>query len=140
MWVLQLTKGELLVANLFSYCENNPVNHSDPSGYLGKHWWTSVKWVGRIIDSIIIVVSLGKSYASAKVLKAFLKANKNKLIYQVRGKLVKMFGSTIARMLPLVFDLATTIIGSSIGDMLAKALDYADKWFGYKRSNGYILN
>ena len=28
------TQGNILGANLFAYCENNPINDSDPSGYL----------------------------------------------------------------------------------------------------------
>ncbi|MPN50945.1 hypothetical protein SDC9_198585 [bioreactor metagenome] len=53
---------------------------------------------------------------------------------------MKKFGSTIAIMLPTALNLALTIFGTSPGEIIARALDYADKWFGHKRNNKYILN
>ena len=126
--------------NPFAYCENDPVNAIDECGYLGRYWWNSVKWVSRIIDVIIIAVSLGRTYMSYKALKQFLKVNKNRVVYQIRGKILEYFGWSIVRVLPTVIEIALTLFGTSIGEMIAKALDYIDSWWGYKRSNGYILN
>ena len=39
--ILHMTKGEVLGANLFVYCENNPVMKSDPSGYFS--WYNFAK-------------------------------------------------------------------------------------------------
>lgn len=38
----------------------------------------------------------------------------------------------------MVVDLALTIFGTSIGDLIAKALDYADPWWRKTRNNKYI--
>lgn len=37
-------------------------------------------------------------------------------------------------------DIALILFGPSIGDLIAKALDYIDPWWGFRRSNGYIFN
>ena len=36
------TQGEILGANLFAYCNNNPVNFADPTGYTTKKFWNYV--------------------------------------------------------------------------------------------------
>lgn len=54
--ILQATQGELLGANLFAYCRNNPVMNSDPSGY-----WV----VAAIISGILnVAVNYIAQYAS----------------------------------------------------------------------------
>ena len=126
--------------NPFAYCENNPVNCSDVTGCLKKHWWNNVEYVANIIDAILIVASLGKSYMSYRALIKFLKKNKNKVLYKVRGKIVQLFGWSVGSLLGGVIDVALTLFGNSIGKLIAKALDYCDSWFGYTRSNGYIFN
>lgn len=130
----------VLSANLFSYCENNPVINIDPWGYLGKHWWNSVKWVGRAIDVLLIVISAGKTHMAMKALRTFLKKNKNKVVYQIRGKILSLFGRTVASALPQILEVAFTLLGTSLGELIAKAIDYADKWWGFKRNNGYLFN
>ena len=59
--ILQLTQGELLGANLFTYCVNNPVNYRDPSGY----WPWFVHW-GIIIGELLGLGSFIKSGAYIK--------------------------------------------------------------------------
>ena len=41
--ILKATKDFQAGCDVYSYCYNNPVNHEDYSGNLGKHWWNSVK-------------------------------------------------------------------------------------------------
>lgn len=77
-----------------------------------------------------------------KAIKTFIKANRNKLIKTVEKELLKLIGTTASAVVPAALDVALTLIGNSIGDLIAKALDYADPWLkrGYVRNNGYILN
>ena len=132
--------GTPLSTNMFAYCENNHINDTDPWGYLGKHWWNSVKWVSRIIDAVLLVISVGKTYMATRALKTFLKRNKNKVIRQIRGKIMSLFGKTVSKALPQIINVALTLLGTTIGELIAKAIDYADKWWGYTRNNGYLFN
>ena len=57
-------------------------------------------------------------------------------------ELIKMFGSYGSTMATFAFEAVFTIFGTSIGQIIAKALDYVDPWWnrGYVRNNGYIFN
>ncbi len=136
------TMGTVLGANLFAYCENNPVNHVDYSGFLGQHWYNKVSNVAKIIDAVIILISLGKSIAGIVAIRAFLKANRRKIVQNVTKQLLKMIGSITSTVVSAAVDLALTLVDNSIGSLLAKALDYVDSWWkrGYRRNNGYIFN
>lgn len=46
--VLVLTQGDLLGANLFAYCNNNPIMYKDPSGY----FITPANVIGGLIGAI----------------------------------------------------------------------------------------
>lgn len=119
---------------------NNPVMLSDPSGHIPNGWWNSTKNVAKVIDVLIIVIPGIKAINGYYAAKEFLKKNKNKVVYQIRGKILSMFGKVVANGISSVVDVALTIWGTSIGDMIAKGLDYADPWWGnkYRRNNGYI--
>lgn len=137
-----LTAGNISGANLFMYCNNDPVQNTDFYGYLAKHWYNKVSNVSKAIDIAIIAISCGKSLVGMKAIKTFIKANRNKLIKTVEKELLKLIGTTASAVVPAALDVALTLIGNSIGDLIAKALDYADPWLkrGYVRNNGYILN
>ena len=124
------------------YCNNDPVQNTDFYGYLAKHWYNKVSNVSKAIDIAIIAISCGKSLVGMKAIKTFIKANRNKLIKTVEKELLKLIGTTASAVVPAALDVALTLIGNSIGDLIAKALDYADPWLkiGYVRNNGYILN
>lgn len=140
--ILTLTTGNISGANLFMYCNNDPVQNTDFYGYLAKHWYNKVSNVSKAIDIAIIAISCGKSLVGMKAIKAFIKANRKKLIKTVEKELLKLIGTTASAVVPAALDVALTLIGSSIGGLIAKALDYADPWLkrGYVRNNGYILN
>lgn len=140
--LLELTTGDVHGANLFAYCGNDPVNNIDPTGFLGKHWYNKVSNVAKAIDIAIIAITAGKSLVGIKAIRAFLKANRRKLVQNVTKQLTKMIGSYAATFLPAAIDAALTLFGTSIGDLIARGLDWVDPLWkkGYTRSNGYILN
>lgn len=140
--LLELTTGAIHGANLFAYCNNDPVNHVDPTGLLGRHWYNKVSNVAKAIDIAIIAITAGKSLVGIKAIRAFLKANRRKLVQNVTKQLTKMIGSYAATFLPAAIDAALTLFGTSIGDLIARGLDYVDPYWGrgYRRNNGYILN
>lgn len=140
--LLELTTGAVHGANLFAYCNNDPVNHVDPTGLLGRHWYNKVSNVAKAIDIAIIVITTGKSLVGIKAIRAFLKANRRKLVQNITKQLTKMIGSYATTFLPAAIDVALTLLGTSIGDIIARGLDWVDPLWkkGYKRSNGYILN
>lgn len=140
--LLELTTGDVHGANLFAYCGNDPVNNIDPTGFLGKHWYNKVSNVAKAIDIAIIAITAGKSLVGIKAIRAFLKANRRKLVQNVTKQLTKMIGSYAATFLPAAIDAALTLFGTSIGDLIARGLNWVDPLWkkGYARSNGYILN
>ena len=126
--------------NTFSYCYNNPVNHEDCGGYLGKHWWNSVKWVGRFIDAAIIVLTTGYATGGKKVLSYLIRHQKSKLIRYTAKVVGKKLGLAASKWVAAAINIAMNFFGSSPGQIIAKALDWTDGWHGYKRSNGWIMN
>lgn len=89
------------------------------------------------VSRVLAIVLVG-----IKAIRAFLQANRRKLVQNITKELTKMIGSYAATFLPAAFDVALTLFGTSIGDLIAKALDWVDPLWkkGYVRSNGYILN
>lgn len=57
--ILELTKGKTLGANLFAYCNNDPVNNADPSGY----------WARAVIAGVSGAVFGGIAYAIGRAFK-----------------------------------------------------------------------
>ena len=131
-----------MCTHLYSYCENNPIVYSDPTGYLKQCWYNKVSFVAKVIDAIILIVSTGKSVIGITAMRKFIKNNSQKLVKEISKQLLKYIGSITSAMVSAAIDFVSIIIGNSIGDLIAKALDYADPIWkkGYQRSNGYILN
>jgi hypothetical protein len=53
--MLLAIQNDTLSTNLFSYCSNNPVNRSDPNGYMYKfnQKWNSVNNMGFILNGLL---------------------------------------------------------------------------------------
>lgn len=140
--ILSLTQGETLGANLYAYCNNNPVNFTDASGFLAQRWYNKVSNVSKFIDVAIIIISTGKSIIGIKAMRTFIRDNQRKIVKNVTKELVKYIGSISSVVITSAVEVALTLIGSSVGELIAKALDYIDPWWknGYTRNNGYIFN
>ena len=93
------------------------------------------KNVALAIDVVAIIYSAGCTIATIRAAKAFLKANKNKVVHQVSGKLLNMFGKGSIAMVGAAIDTALTLCEfGSLGGLLAAGIDYADG-----RYNGYCF-
>lgn len=110
--MLELTKGEILGANLFAYCNNDPINHVDPSGY----YYISLKNLSKIflviglnpIGFTLVAIGLSK-------LTLLLKAKYTMFIAKISifwGTVVKWVfrAAALAVGLPLMGQLATAVL------------------------------
>ncbi|MGD9568538.1 MAG: RHS repeat-associated core domain-containing protein, partial [Sedimentibacter sp.] len=132
-------EDEPLSLNQYAYCNNNPVMYVDPSGHIPNGWWNSTINIGRVIDAAIIVFAAGQTIYGKYAAKAFLKKNKAKVISATRGKLMRFFPSVKSTVVTAAVNAALTLVGSSVGQLVANGFDYIDSWWGYPRSNGYIF-
>lgn len=82
------TMGTVLGANLFAYCENNPVNDSDPNGYI------SLKEIGNTIKKIFTTVYKAIKSKIKSFIKDFIGYKKNGYVY-IRNSLVANIIDTI---------------------------------------------
>ena len=128
------------IANPFAYCNNNAPNMTDKTGYLGKHWYNKVSNIATAIDVVIILFGFWQSRKAFSEILKFLRYNRDKLVKEIYRKLVKLISKLTISVVSTAFEVALTLIGTSIGDIIAKALDYVDPWFGFTRNNGYIFN
>ena len=133
--------------NLFTYCSNNSVLYTDPTGYLhlGKHKYNKVSTVGKIIDVILIFVpalwgvrSFFKAKTAAKVAYKYTaklkKKNLRKEFAKLADKLARETGiSVIKGCAGAIVDALFTIAGTSLGDIVAKVLDRVDG-----KKDGYL--
>ena len=132
--------SSLISNNLFVYCQNNAINMCDATGYLGKHWWNSVNFIGKIIDAVLILMGVVSTNKTLSALKRLIRKNRKGITQRVWRRICGYFTKLTVSWLSTAVDVALVLFGSSIGDLIARALDYIDPWWGYKKSNGYILN
>ena len=140
--IVCLNATELLLSNnLYCYCNNNPINNSDPTGYLKQAWYNSVVFIGRLIDVALILSGYTASYKTGKEILRLVRRNKkeiSKLVYnRIKKHVKKIAKSRVETALELI-GLFTKL--PSLGEMIAWALDWIDPWWGFVRGNKYILN
>ncbi len=130
----------LLMGNIFAYCWNNPVNYSDPSGYLslGENWWNNVENVAWLLDVIIatipVLFAISNAMKAAKTAQAISKAagkmGKDKLRQAFIDLSIKAAKATgwlaLADLGSKIYDLVITAVGTSLGEIIAQAIDSLD--------------
>lgn len=122
--------------NAFAYCENDPVNDSDSSGYLGR---TTLAWLLDIVLTLVAPYFSGPLDVWGRFISYIAKKNNfkliwNKLLYgavpQFRGLFCRFFTSIrtcIWRVTgSFISNSCTTLIGLYIG-LISKNLN-SDVW------------
>ncbi|GFZ33900.1 hypothetical protein CSC2_44260 [Clostridium zeae] len=145
--ILQLAQGELIKTNLFTYCENNPVNSCDPTGMFR----ISVFWASVILDGALyfLVPYFVGLYNSAKLtyivrgFKAFKSVKDSiarsisntlydaldRIVYNLRGRAANAVTKSVTRkwFADAVSDIIGNIISWSPGYIVAKIIDICDR-------------
>lgn len=119
-----------------SYVEvdNEEMEYVDGGG-IGKHWYNSTGVVGTALDVVIIAVTgeIGafSTIAARKYIKSIMGKNVSRTIAR---KLTAYVGSAVAGLFTSALNIAMTIGGTSLGGIIAEAMDRVDG-----KNDGYIF-
>lgn len=143
--IITLNFGNIVGANLFTYCNNNPVMNIDPTG----HWRVSINvtWAGIILDALITWVLpyiltafkatkllkwaklnrwfRGKYISAVKGLAKALYNGMDSIMYKIMGKAAN--AATRAFTLSQIQRWVESILNFSIGYGIAWIIDNCDK-------------
>lgn len=143
--IIALSFGNIVGANLFAYCNNNPIMNIDPTG----HWRISISvtWAGIILDALITFVlpyiftafkatkllkwaKLSKWFRSKynSAIKSLAKAIYNgmdSIMYKIMGKAAN--AATRSFTLSKIQSWVENILNFSIGYGIAWIIDNCDK-------------
>ena len=89
--------------------------------------YNSTGFVGPLLDVAFICITTGVSLYSMAAIKKLIRANRKKMVKRIEEELYKYIGSAVATAASAAIDIALTITGTSIGGLLAEALDRVDK-------------
>ena len=134
--------GNVTSFNLLAYCNNDPINMSDPSGFAGRY---NIKWLGAAIDILIIVISVAvtincllKAGRSIAQFITKLKALWKRIADFVKRQIKKFLEKSIAiKITAIIVSAATSIFNiimqfTSIGSVIQYVIDCLDgRWDGF---------
>ena len=127
--LLEMTIGNIHGANLFSYCNNDPVNYTDASGFF------ATKWIIAFVDVAIIVIPTifsvnqmllkGKVAASvfSKISDDLAKLIADFLVEHVKSKVAINIGLTVAKSMGKLVNYFSKI---SVGFLVEYIIDCLD--------------
>ena len=124
---------ELVLQQNYVEIEQEEMEYLDGGVSLGKHWWNNRGNIAKAIDVALIVIGVGVSAYQGYALKKYLKDNGRKWAKTVTPVVMKYVGISIGSALSTVINIALTLVGTSIGGLIAYGLDVVDG-----RLDGYI--
>lgn len=83
--IASITKNIVAGTNLFSYCNNNPINYIDPNGTFR----ISVGWATVLLNAVILAISVICTY--------FAKVKSLKFLAKISSKFKKIFKQTVKK-------------------------------------------
>jgi RHS repeat-associated protein len=102
--------------NMYTYCGNDPVNYSDPSGLFFKKLFSFLaklfKWIAVVVSVAVVVLSIASGFgvpAAGAILKGL-----NSVLGAIGGFINKVTGGLLAKV--------TGVINGTVGKVLNRAL------------------
>lgn len=93
---------------------------------LGKHWYNQRGNVATAIDVAAVIAGVGYAAKTSSTVIKLIRANRTKITRVVEAKIASMLGKSVASWVGTAISIGLTIGGTSIGDLVARGLDYAD--------------
>mgnify|MGYP003424651012 FL=1 len=93
---------------------------------LGKHWYNQRGNVATAIDVAAVIAGVGFAAKTSSTVIKLIRANRTKITRVVEAKIASMLGKSVASWVGTAISIGLTIGGTSIGDLVARGLDYAD--------------
>lgn len=132
--MLLAIQNDTLSTNLFSYCSNNPVNRSDPNGYMYKfnQKWNSVNNMGFILNGLTYVASTAMGIGGGiAAIKEILRRNTKGVVLQLTKTLLLKAGISLAgTTISSIVGALEQFLDFNLGTAIAKAWDKIDAYPG----------
>lgn len=126
--------GALVMPKSYAVMDQDEMCYVEGGG-LGQKKYNKVTNVAIVIDCALIVLGFGAAVYSARTgMKCLVKVANGNTSRELIKKLTTCIGVSMAATFWTAMDLAMTAFGTSAGEILAEALDRADR-----KNDGYIF-